>query len=121
MIGSVRISGDESVFTSGTGARFRQASQVRYPHVLNPQTGWPVEGLFSATVVSTEGTLADAAATALLVAGPVLWPQTARAMGLDMVLLIDYEGQVFLTPEMDRRVDWVGDAGVKRTVVPLDE
>lgn len=104
VLGALEITGDEAVFTSGTGQRFRQDGNRRWPHVLNPHTGYPVEGLQSVTVIAREGITADAAATALLVAGPDDWPQVARGMGIEAVLVVDDAGDIALTPAMQARV-----------------
>jgi thiamine biosynthesis lipoprotein len=63
-----------------------------------------VQALSSVTVIASEGLLADAAATALTVAGPDEWTEVAQALGLEQVLLVDAEGRVFLTPAMAQRV-----------------
>jgi thiamine biosynthesis lipoprotein len=55
------------------------------------------------TVIASEGLLADAAATALFVAGPDDWPQMAAAMGLKEVLVIEESGAIQLTPAMKKR------------------
>jgi thiamine biosynthesis lipoprotein len=104
VLGVIEVREDESVFTSGVNQRYRQDGSVRYPHVLNPHTGYPVQGLQSATVIAVEGMTADAAATALLVAGPEEWPDTARRLGIGEVLVVDDSGAVFMTPSMNRRV-----------------
>ncbi|MFC1719988.1 FAD:protein FMN transferase [Pseudomonadota bacterium] len=109
ILGSVVVHGDEAVFTSGNYERFRQDNEERYPHILNPHTGWPVEDVASVTVITAEGIVADAAATALVVAGLDGWPAVARAMGLDQVLVVDESGKVYLTPEMDQRVEFSED------------
>ena len=85
VIGGINISGDEAVFTSGNSQRFRQDQLERYPHILDPATGWPISGLSAATVVTDEGALADAAATAILVAGGNDWPEVAGALELDKI------------------------------------
>ncbi len=41
------------VATSGNYERFFELGGKRYSHVLDPQTGWPVEGLSSVSVVAT--------------------------------------------------------------------
>ncbi|MCB1995007.1 MAG: FAD:protein FMN transferase, partial [Rhodoferax sp.] len=58
----------EAVITSGTYERWRNVDGQRLGHVIDPARGRPVQNLVSATVVHPEAALADAAATALLVA-----------------------------------------------------
>jgi thiamine biosynthesis lipoprotein len=104
VIGAIEVSGDESLFTSGNYERFRQDEEQRYPHILDPRSGWPVEDVASATVIAAEGMLADGAATALIVAGLEEWPEVARAIQLEQVLVVDDQGTVFMTPAMAGRV-----------------
>jgi len=111
VIGSLETRADEAVFTSGNYERFREDAGARYPHILDPATGWPVKELSSVTVIADEGWLADAAATALIVAGPSAWRQVAEALGLDQVLVVDGDGRVQLTPAMRGRVELV--AGIE--------
>lgn len=62
---------DTAVVTSGTYERFKIIDGVRYSHFFDPTTGYPVRNaLLSATVVTPDGTLADALATAFMVMGP---------------------------------------------------
>ncbi len=58
-----------SVSTSGDYERFFVLDGVRYHHVLDPRTGQPARGVRSATVVSSDATLADALSTAIMVLG----------------------------------------------------
>jgi FAD:protein FMN transferase len=58
--------------TSGAGEQYFEAEGRRYGHVIDPRTGWPCEGVLSASVVAPEATLADALSTAFLVGGPEL-------------------------------------------------
>ena len=109
-IGSIQVRGDEAIFTSGNYERFRQDQAERYPHILDPNTGWPTQDIASVTVITDEGLLADAAATALIVAGLEHWPEVARALDLNQVAVVDESGTVYLTPEMKRRIQFSGDA-----------
>jgi thiamine biosynthesis lipoprotein len=109
-IGSVQVHGDEAIFTSGNYERFRQDKSERYPHILDPNTGWPAKDIASVTIIADEGLLADAAATALIVAGLEHWPKVARALDLDQVAVVDEAGTVYLTPEMEKRIQFSGDA-----------
>jgi len=111
-IGSIQVRGDESIFTSGNYERFRQDSTERYPHILDPGTGWPAKDIASVTIITDEGLLADAAATALVVAGLEDWPQVAKALDLDQVAVVDGNGTVYLTVEMEQRIQFIGDAEI---------
>ena len=115
VIGAVEVRDDEALFTSGNYERFRQDQRKRYPHILDPRSGWPVEDVASVTVIAGEGIVADAAATALVVAGLNGWPAVARALDLNQVLVVDESGMVYLTPEMERRMQFSGD--VERVIV----
>lgn len=106
VLGSLEISGDEAVFTSGNYERYRQDDkQQRYPHIIDPRTGYPASGVLAVTIIADEGALADAAATALVVAGLTEWPEVAAPLGIDKVLLTDEKGRVFATPAMLERVE----------------
>jgi D-aminopeptidase len=117
-VGSIQVHGDEAIFTSGNYERFRQDQASRYPHILDPATGWPAKDIASATVITDEGILADALATALVVAGLDGWPEVARALNLQQVAVVDENGTVYLTPAMDQRLQFTGD--IQRVIVDLN-
>ena len=58
------------------------------------------------TITQTElnSGLADAAATALFVAGPEHWHGLAKKLGLTQVLLIDNTGKIHVSPKMEQRL-----------------
>lgn len=104
VIAALEVSGDECVLTSGNYERYRELQGIRYSHIVDPRTGYPVTHVASATVIHRDGGLADAAATALSVAGPDDWQRIAARMGVDQVMLVDEAGRVYLTPAMQQRV-----------------
>jgi thiamine biosynthesis lipoprotein len=53
-----------AVSTSGDEHQFLELNGHRYSHVINPATGWAVEGESSTTVLAPDSTTADALATA---------------------------------------------------------
>jgi thiamine biosynthesis lipoprotein len=103
LLASVELKGDESVFTSGDYERFFTYEGKRYPHIMDPRTGYPADQATSATVLHDNAAEADAAATALFVAGKD-WPQVAARMGLKHVMLVRPDGVIELSPAMQKRV-----------------
>jgi thiamine biosynthesis lipoprotein len=61
---------DQALSTSGSGTQFFIRRGRRYGHILDPRTGRPAEGLYSATVVAPTAAEADALSTAFYVMGP---------------------------------------------------
>jgi thiamine biosynthesis lipoprotein len=97
VLASMDLEGAHCVFTSGDYERYFEYRGKRYSHILDPRTGYPAEGTHSVTVLANDASLADAAATALFVAGPNGWQDIARSMGIDDVLLIDATGRAHMT------------------------
>ena len=115
--GGVKITGAEAVFTSGTDQRFLEQGENRYPHIISPFTGQAVQGLTSVTVVSDEGYFADAAATALMVAGMESWLEVSKMLGLDTVMIVNDQGEIFMTPKMSERLLTKSGADLEATAV----
>jgi FAD:protein FMN transferase len=63
---------DAALATSGAGEQFFEVDGRRFGHVLDPRSGWPAQGVLSASVVAPDAATADALSTAFLVGGPGL-------------------------------------------------
>lgn len=61
---------DQALSTSGSGTQFFERRGRRFGHILDPRTGRPAEGMFSATVIAPTAAAADALSTAFYVMGP---------------------------------------------------
>lgn len=104
VLGFLHVNGDESIFTSGNYERNFIWEGKLYHHIIDPRTGYPAEDTASVTVIHSEATTADAAATALFVAGPDLWHRIAKSMGIKYVMLVDSRGNIHMNPAMADRV-----------------
>ncbi len=60
---------DQALSTSGSNIQYFRHQGQRYGHILDPRTGWPVEGQLSVTVVAESAAVADALSTAFFVLG----------------------------------------------------
>ncbi len=101
----ITVQGDESVFTSGNYERYKQFNGKRYAHIIDPKTGKGVDQIVSATIIAENGTKADAAATAMIVAGKANWHKIAQTMQLDQVLLVDADGKCFASEKIMSRLE----------------
>ncbi len=55
--------------TSGDYERYFEVDGVRYCHILNPRTGWPVRSFQSVSVVAASATIAGTASTTAMLLG----------------------------------------------------
>jgi FAD:protein FMN transferase len=79
---------DAALATSGAGEQHFEENGRRFGHVLDPRTGWPAEGVKSASVLASEAAVADALATAFLVGGPDLAATVCAARPGTLALLV---------------------------------
>ena len=79
---------DAALATSAAGEQHFEADGRRYGHVLDPRTGWPAEGVRSASVVAGDASVADALSTAFLVAGPALAESVCAARPGTLALVV---------------------------------
>ena len=101
---TLKLIGSEAAFTAGRYQNnFSWQGEV-YHDIIDPRTGYPARGTASVTVLHPNASTADAAASALFVAGPSDWHRLARKMGLRYVMLTDTEGRIYMNPAMRQRV-----------------
>jgi len=104
---SIEAKSGDSIFTSGNYERYYLANNKRVHHIIDPRTGYPAKGSMSVTVIHPDASTADAAATALFVAGPKQWIETAKKLGIKHVLLIDDKNNVHITQAMLERIKFI--------------
>jgi len=94
-LGWIELSDDESVFSSGDYRRKFTNEGKNYHHIIDPRTGYPSENARAITVIHDNGAVADATATAIMVAKPDEWLEIAKNIGLKHLLVIDKDGQLY--------------------------
>lgn len=110
------VDGAEAIMTSGDNERFFEFEGRRYHHLLDPRSGAPAQGLRSVTVAHADAAWADAASTALFVAGPDGWRELARRLDVAQVLAVTASGEILVTAAFERRLKFLG--GAQARVVP---
>lgn len=98
---------DESLSTSGDYERCFFVDGVRYHHILDPRTGRPSSGVWSATVLSTDATLADALSTALMILGPLRGLALVERLEGVEALLVDDQGRIHTSAGLESRLKLV--------------
>ncbi|WP_417659753.1 FAD:protein FMN transferase [Pseudidiomarina sp.] len=87
--------GNNAVATSGDYRNYFEEDGVRYSHIIDPRSGYPIQhNLVSVTVITETCMDADAYATALTVMGPEQALDFANRKGL-AVLLVTRENEEF--------------------------
>lgn len=109
VIALLDLNDNEAAFTSGDYERYfknkKNKNQDKHlHHIIDPRTGYPATGTQSVTVLHQNAATADAAATALFVAGPKQWVEIAKSMGIKYVLLVDENGKLHVSAAMNKRL-----------------
>jgi thiamine biosynthesis lipoprotein len=90
------------VATSGDYERCMVVDGVRYGHVLDPRSGWPVDGLVSVSVLASHCLIAGTASTVAMLKGRAEAPRWLEALDLPHVRL-DRDGTLALCLAPTRR------------------
>lgn len=85
---------DSGVVTSGSYQKYVLINHKKYPHIINPKTGWPAEGLKSVSIFCANAELADALATSVFVMGKEAGLFLVNQLKGVEALLIDNENQM---------------------------
>lgn len=110
LLGGITVS-DEAVITSGGYERYfeDESGQVRYHHIIDPQTGYPAgNGLISVTVVSSCGMQGDGLSTACYIMGLdksiAYWQKYGDEEGSRFgLILMAEDGTVYVTEDIAGR------------------
>jgi len=105
-IGYVELGRDEAVVSVRAFDRSIGKQDFVYRHVVDPRSGLPVTDVKAVTVIHDNAVWANAAASALLVAGINDWALTANKMGVRAVMMITQDGTLYTNAAMEERLHW---------------
>lgn len=101
-LGYLSLKGQWCVSTSGDYERYVEKDGVRYHHILDPKTGYPVDNeLCSVTILAKNGFLSDALSTACFVCGTKTGMELAKACEVE-ALFVNKNGELTMTEGMQK-------------------
>jgi FAD:protein FMN transferase len=83
------------IATSGNYEQYFEANGIRYSHNIDPQTGYPVKGVKSVSVISPAAELSDGLATAVSVMGPEAGLHLIDHLPRTHCIIIDDNNKIF--------------------------
>lgn len=107
-IATLELRNGEAIGTSGDYQRYFELGSTRYCHIIDPRSGWPVQGVQAVTVLvppsADAGKLSDVASKPIFIAGSKGWRAAAQRMRITQVMFIDGHGKIQLTGSMKQRL-----------------
>jgi thiamine biosynthesis lipoprotein len=119
-LATLELHDGEAIGTSGDYQRYFELDGKRYCHLIDPRTGYPVQGVQAVTILThgkNAGLRSDASSKPLFISGKQDWLAAAHKMQLSEALLIDAGGIVHLTAAMQKRLEFT-DSKTVREVAP---
>ena len=96
-LGAITLDANQFLSTSGDYEKYFIEDGIRYHHILDPKTGYPVQnGLTSVTIVCDQGYLADGLSTACFVLGMDAAKPLLEKYGAEAVF-VDEDKNVYVT------------------------
>jgi thiamine biosynthesis lipoprotein len=96
---------NQSVVTSGDYYKYKVLNGVRYAHIINPKTGYPVSGITSVTVVAPSAELADAIATSIFVLGLQKGLELINGLNELECIIIDDHDKIWFSEGIASQID----------------
>ena len=100
-----------AIGTSGDYQRYFELNGKRYCHIINPATGYPVDGVQAVTVLippqAGAGVLSDVASKPIFIAKPESRASAAEAMNVKNFMVIESQDKIYVSPEMAKRLTWL--------------
>jgi len=109
-LASMDLHDGEAIGTSGDYQRYFMVGDVRYCHLIDPDSGYPVHGVQAVTVLTRgpqAGVMSDVLSKPLFISGIRGWRAMADAMELQEAILVDAHGKVHITAALKKRLEFI--------------
>lgn len=119
-LATLELHDGEAIGTSGDYQRYFESGGKRYCHLIDPRSGYPVQGVRAVTVLTRgarAGVLSDVASKPLFIAGTGGWRAAAQQMDLSEAMLVDAQGVIHLTAALQKRLEFT-DKDVRTEAAP---
>ena len=119
-LATLELHDGEAIGTSGDYQRYFESGGKRYCHLIDPRSGYPVQGVQAVTVVTRgarAGVLSDVASKPLFIAGTGGWRAAVQQMDLSEAMLVDAQGVIHLTATLQKRLEFT-DKDTRTEVAP---
>jgi len=90
-----------AVVTSGNYEKYVEIQGKRYAHIINPRTGYPVQGVISVTVFASKAELADALSTAVFVMGVETGIDRINQLPGIECIIVDDQGKIHTSQNIE--------------------
>lgn len=108
-LATLDLNDGEAIGTSGDYQRYFMLDNVRYCHLIDPRSGYPVQGVQAVTIITRgtrAGVLSDADSKPLFISGKAGWRAAAMRMGVSDAMLVDGQGKIHITDSMQKRLEF---------------
>jgi FAD:protein FMN transferase len=100
-----------AIGTSGDYQRYFELDGKRYCHIIDPATGYPVQGMQAVTVLiapaKNAGVLSDIASKPIFIAKPEARIDAAQAMNIENYMIIETGQKIYVSPAMAKHITWL--------------
>lgn len=98
-LGWIRLN-NLSIVTSGDYEKYFYSNGIRYSHIINPRTGYPVTETKSVTIICTDAELSDALATSVSVMGVKMGLELVNKLVGVECMIVDANDKIYTSQKM---------------------
>lgn len=116
-LATLELRDGEAIGTSGDYQRYFEFNGKRYCHLIDPRSGFPAQGTQAVTILThgvRAGLLSDGSSKPIFISGEPGWRAAAQQMQISEAMLIDAEGVVHLTAELQKRLEFTDKSTVSK-------